>query len=53
MKRWQIGIVRSIHPYDVRWTDDFVSAETKGEAEAIAGECGYYRNLRVREVSGV
>lgn len=50
-KRWQIGIVRSIHPHDICWLNDFVDAETKGEAEALADERGYQRNLRVQEVA--
>ncbi|MBI2063652.1 MAG: hypothetical protein HYT65_01510 [Candidatus Yanofskybacteria bacterium] len=50
MKTWEIGVTEITYPYAIRWTGDFVQAEIQREAEDLAGEKGYYRNLRVREI---
>ncbi len=48
MKKWEIGIMSATYPYDIKWQNDFVSAENKSQALDLAGQKGYYRNLRVR-----
>jgi hypothetical protein len=52
-KQYQIGISAILPNEDdsnVRWTDQTVEAENEIQAESLATDLGYYRNVRIREV---
>jgi len=49
-RKWQIGIA-SATADDVNWQQDWVEALTEAEAVELAGNKGYYRNVRVRMAS--
>ena len=52
-KKYEAGVSEAVYPYSVRWTGDFVLAETAERAEESFELKGYYRNLYVREVPSV
>lgn len=45
---WEIGVTEITPPYAPRWTGEFVVASDEEEAERLAGERGYYRNVCLR-----
>jgi len=45
---YEAGVTGIQYPYDPRWTQDYVEAESVVEAEAKFEAKGYYRNLVVR-----